>query len=82
MYELYYSVETGKVVAINCLSKKISIPLCEDNTDYQDFLIWNKAQKTPLDLSSTIPVIPPEPVRDLAQDMDELKARVTKLEKK
>jgi len=81
MYKLSYDAMTGKVSCIIRLSDNASIPLCEGNSDFQDFLKWNSKQPTPLDLNSTIPVIPPEPVRDLAKEMDELKARVGKLEK-
>ena len=81
MYKLRYDMNTGKVTSITRLSDGASIPLCEGNTDYQEFLKWNKAQETPLDLNSTIPVIPPEPARDLAKEIDELKARIVKLEK-
>ena len=80
MYELIYNKITGKVQSIQ--NGNMSIPLCEANTDYQGFLKWNKAQKTPLDLNSTIPVVPPIPERDLAKELDELKAKVAELEKR
>jgi len=42
----------------------------------QTSIVWNKAQKVPLDLKSTIAPVVPEPVRDLAKEIDELKAQV------
>jgi hypothetical protein len=78
MYELYYNEMTGKVIGV--LKREgntvTSFLVNNDNTDYQAFLIWNKAQKTPLDLNSTIPVIPPVPSRDLAKEITELKERL------
>lgn len=78
MYELNYSDRTGKVSSIQC--GNMSIPLCEANTDYQDFLKWNSEQNTPLDLKSTIPVIPPKPARNLAAEVDKINLllRITK----
>ncbi len=55
-YQLNYDKETGKVISISQCN--MSIPLCEANTDYQDFLKWNSEQETPLDLNSTIPIPP------------------------
>ena len=49
MYKLNYG-ENNKVSSIQ--KGNMSIPLCEDNLDYQDFLEWNKEQKIPLDLNS------------------------------
>jgi hypothetical protein len=49
-YTLNYSERTGKVSSIQ--KDNMSIPLCEANTDYQDFLKWNKEQTVPLDLNS------------------------------
>ena len=71
---------TGQVCSIQ--NDNMSIPICEGNTDYQEFLKWNKVQKTPLDLNSTIEVVKPEPVRDLAKELDELKGKVIVLENK
>ena len=75
-YKLIYDTKTGKLNSINRLSDNASIPICEGNTDYQEFLKWNKAQKIPLDLNSTIEVVKPEPVRDLAKEIDVLKSQV------
>ena len=80
MYELAYDNTTGKVSGIRRLSDNASIPLCEGNADYQEFLIWNKAQTTPLDLSSTIEPVKPEPAKDLAKEIDDLQVRIEKLE--
>lgn len=51
MYQLNYDNTTGKVSGIKRTSDSASIPLCEDNTDYQAFLEWNATQSTPLDLN-------------------------------
>jgi hypothetical protein len=49
MYELIYG-DDGKVSVIK---KGLSyIPICDANADYQEFLEWNKEQKTPLDINS------------------------------
>jgi hypothetical protein len=50
MYQLMYDRFTGAVSGIN--KDGASIPLCEDNADYQEFLEWNKQQKEPLDLQA------------------------------
>lgn len=71
MYKLGYNPTTGKVCAIQ--NGNASIPLCEANTDYQEFLKWNKVQKVPLDLNSTIVLVKPVPVRDLAKEIDDIK---------
>jgi len=52
MYQLNYDNMTGKVGSIKRLSDSASIPLCEDNTDFQTFLEWNAGQTTPLDIVS------------------------------
>lgn len=69
MYKLNYSDMTGRVGGVIRLSDNASIPLCEGNTDYQEFLIWNSKQKTPLDLNSTIEPVKPEPVKDLEKEV-------------
>lgn len=74
MYQLTYNMITGKVAGL--IKNGSAIPLCEANTDYQDFLKWNSEQLKPLDLNSTIEVVKPEPARDLAKELDELKAQV------
>ena len=75
MYKLQYDDSTGKVSVI-VKDTLTFIPLCAENTDFQDFLKWNSEQETPLDLNSTIEVVPPEPARDLAKEIDDLKAQV------
>ena len=52
MYQLNYDTMTGKVSNIKRLSDSASIPLCEDNTDFQAFLEWNAEQAVPLDIVS------------------------------
>lgn len=81
MYELYYNPTTGKRVGILRLSDNTSFLAVEGNSDYQDFLKWNTAQpkESKLDLNSTIEVVKPEPVRDLAAELDIAKADIVKL---
>lgn len=74
MYKFNYDLITGEINSIQ--NGNMSIPLCEGNTDYQDFLIWNSEQVTPLDLESTIEVVKPIPPRNLEKEIDELKAQV------
>jgi hypothetical protein len=80
MYELIYDsngkVSTvKKIIADSPIPITMFIPICEGNSDYQDFLKWNKEQESPLDLNSTIEIVPIEPARDLAKEIDELKAQ-------
>jgi len=82
MYVLNYDTMTGKVLNVKRLSDNAYIPLDERNMDYQDFLKWNSKQTTPLDLNSTIEPVKPQPVRDLAAEIDELKTKVKDLEDK
>lgn len=56
MCTINYSQITGKIISIQ--NGNMSIPLAEDNTDYQQFLEWNAQQETPLDLESTIEIVP------------------------
>jgi hypothetical protein len=79
MYILNYDPRTGKVSSIQL--GNMCIPLCPDNTDYQAFLAWNKAQKKPLDLESTIEPVAPEPVRDLAAEVTALQTQVDEIAK-
>ena len=60
MYKLIYDM-MGKPNTIQYGDK--SIPLCPDNTDYQEFLTWNSEQAIPLDLNSTIEISTPQPPR-------------------
>lgn len=54
----------------------VSLPA---NSDYQAFLEWNGEQDIPLDLNSTIPVVAPEPARDLMAELDVMKVDIAKL---
>ena len=49
MYKLIYN-DRNTVGSIQ--KGNMSIPICEDNTDYQEFIEWNKEQEVPLDLNS------------------------------
>jgi len=79
-YTIVYNYLDGKPIAIDCPEKRISFPICEANSDYQDFLKWNSEQEVPLDLKSTIEVPKPEPARDLAVEVTTIDERVTVLE--
>ena len=54
MYKLNYDTETGKVESIQ--KDNMTIPICEGNIDYQEFLEWNKEQKIPLDINSSLKI--------------------------
>ena len=60
MYTLIYDEGTGKV-GIIMRDDGTSFPLSEENRFFQEFLIWNAEQDPPLDLDSTIEIVPPEP---------------------
>jgi mannitol/fructose-specific phosphotransferase system IIA component (Ntr-type) len=62
-FERYQNIDFSKDTFINnakktFITKKNNsyITLDDANMDYQEFLEWNKQQKTPLDLKSTIAV--------------------------
>lgn len=78
MYTLNYDIQ-GKISSIQ--KDNMSIPLAEDNSDFQQFLEWNAEQDVPLDLDSTIEVVPPVPARDLAKEIDDMKVKIGNLEK-
>jgi hypothetical protein len=82
MYKLHFNILTRKVDCVIRLSDSANISSNEENMDYQDFLKWNNAQPKPLDLNSTIEPVKPQPVRDLAKEIDDLKAKVAELEKR
>lgn len=79
-YELFFDRQTGKVIYIIGKDNRC-IPICEGNTDYQEFLKWNAQQPTPLDLNSTIKSVKPEPPRDLAKEIDELRIEIATLKR-
>jgi len=79
IYKICYDYLTGKPSTIS--SDGASIPICEANADYQEFLRWNEKQKTPLDLKSIVPIVSPLPVGTVDQRIDKLEARVAILEK-
>lgn len=81
MYKLHYGIGS-KVGCIIRLSDGANIPLCEANADYQAFLKWNRKQQIPLDLNSTIEPAKPEPARDLAKEIDDLKYKLETTELK
>ena len=63
MYKINYSPIDGKVNSIQ--KDNMSIPMCEDNADFQQFLEWNKTGK--LDYKTPIAVEPPAPVETLEE---------------
>lgn len=81
MYGLNYGLD-GTVSTIRRLSDNACIPI-SDSRNYRAFLKWNSAQPKDkqLDLNSTIEPVKPEPPRDLAGEIDEIKAKITLLEK-
>jgi len=50
MYTFNYASD-NKVGSIQ--KGSMTIPLCESNVDYQEFLIWNAKQNVPMDINST-----------------------------
>lgn len=74
MYELRYDPVIGCVCTIVRSSDNACVPFNDS-----EFLKWNAEQKTPLNLNSTIKPIPPAPARDLAKEIDKIKADIEKL---
>lgn len=74
MYLLNYDPINGKVCTIQ--KGELIIPIYGSNADYQAFIKWNSGQKEPLNLNSTLEVVTPPHPRDLASEIDELKAQV------
>lgn len=68
MYTLIYDDLTGKIYAIR--KGDTTFAINPNNADFQDFLVWNAEQKTPLDLDSTIEVevVVPPPSADERMD--------------
>lgn len=60
MYEPKYDPKTGGCLGVIRLSDFASIEEDPANMDWQDFLAWNAAQPTPLDLSD-LPLPEPTP---------------------
>ncbi len=78
MYTLNYDPFTGKVCSIQ--NGNTSFGLNEGNADFREFLAWNSKQSKPLNLESTIEVVKPEPVVDLAKEIEGIKGRLEILE--
>lgn len=53
MYKIIYD-EIGKPSSIQ--KDNMTIPICDGNRHYQEFLEWNAKQKTPIDITKTIVV--------------------------
>lgn len=68
----YKQVEQGEIISVEAKDKASISP---------NFINATKAEYDTF-IASLPPPEPPEPVRDLAAEMDDLKARVGKLEKK
>ena len=64
MYKINYDFQ-GNPSSIQ--NDNMSIPICGDNTDFQEFLKWNAEQKDPLDYKTPIAVEPPAPVETLEE---------------
>lgn len=71
MYKLEYSTTDGKVGSIRRLHDNASIPISEDNSDYQEFVKWNTAQAIPLNMTDKSQAI-----------LDEIIATQAKIDKK
>jgi len=82
MYELVYDKFTGKAICVKRPDGSFMSTEGNSNPDFQDFLKWNSKQKVPLDLNSTIEPAKPEPIRDLAKEIDNLTAKVAEMEKR
>lgn len=75
MYKINYDSITGQPSSIQRPlgdGREMSIPFAEGNTDFQDFLVWNKEQEIPLDWQTAIEVIPPEKVITNEEKLDAL----------
>ena len=49
LYKLYNSISTGQLCSVmkdNGNGRFLSIPINEENTDYQEYLIWAKTNTT------------------------------------
>jgi hypothetical protein len=51
-YKLLFDERTGKPRGVRRLLDKADIPLAEGNSDFREFLEWNRTQPTPLDLEA------------------------------
>ena len=51
-YKLLFDERTGKPRGVRRLLDKADIPLAPGNSDFREFLEWNKVQPTPLDLEA------------------------------
>ena len=51
-YKLLFDETTGKPRGVRRLLDKADIPLASGNSDFREFLEWNKVQPTPLDLDA------------------------------
>jgi hypothetical protein len=67
VYKLNYDKLTGKVSSIQ--NGNMSIPIAEDNTDFQAFLLWNEQQAIPLDWHTPIAVEPPPVQTEVTFDL-------------
>ena len=47
-YKLHNSDITGELVAVSIIGKTISIPINDENADYQEYLAWVAEGNTPL----------------------------------
>ena len=81
MYKINYDSETGQVNTIQ-KDETMSLPICDGNMDFQDFLKWNKAQKAPLDYKTPIKVEPPEPQETIEERLKKVEAELKKYKEK
>jgi hypothetical protein len=72
MYKINHDSVTGQPYSIQ--KGDMSIPICEANADFQDFLKWNVTGK--LDYKTPIKVTPPAPVETLEETLTKIKADI------
>lgn len=77
-YECIYD-RKGEVSGIRRMTDSASIPICDGNADFQDFLKWNKTGK--LDYKTPIEPQPQEPVETLEEKIRKIAIEEIKKDK-
>lgn len=78
MYKIIYDTD-GKPCCINKTSFDggiCSIPIAENNSEFREFLSWNKKQKTPLDYNKKI-VVETVKEKSIAERVSELETLIS-----
>ena len=55
MYKLFNDLRTGELTSVFNMETNTSIPLNEDNTDYQAFLLWCEEGNAPIGADTPLP---------------------------